>query len=148
MTTAISDLETAYTTANGLASCDTELGAGNLGGLTIPAGVHKFSNNVIIPTDVTLEGSATDVWVFQIAGTLDISSATTVQLTGGALAENVYWLVAGTTTLETTSVFNGNIISGPDTSGIILQNGAILNGRALGQKEVTLIANNVTNPSA
>jgi len=143
---AISDMASAYTVSNGLASCDTELGAGNLGGLTIPAGVHKFSSNVIIPTAVTLSGNATDVWVFQIAGNLDISSATHVNLIGGALAKNVYWIVAGQTTLGTTSVFQGTILSG-GVSTIALNTGATLNGRAMSQFEVTLLANNVTKPN-
>ena len=90
---------------------------------------------------VTLNGGATDVWVFQIAGKLDLASAAKVKLTGGALAKNVYFVVADTTTLGTTSVFNGNIL---DKTNIALNTGATLNGRALAQTAVTLDANPVT----
>lgn len=44
-----------------------------------------------IGSDVTLNGSATDVWIFQIAGGITQATATPVNLTGGALAKNVFW---------------------------------------------------------
>ena len=141
MTSAISDMSTAYNNANGLAACVTELGDGNIGGLTLAPGVYKWGTDLTIPTDVTLNGGATDVWVFQIAGKLDLASAAKVKLTGGALAKNVYFVVADTTTLGTTSVFNGNIL---DKTNIALNTGATLNGRALAQTAVTLDANPVT----
>jgi hypothetical protein len=143
MTTAISDMETAYTTANGIAPDVTELGAGNIGGLTLVPGVYKWSTGVTIPTDLTLSGNSTDIWIFQIAQNLDINSATEVILAGGALEKNIFWVVAGQTTLGTTSVFNGNIL---DQTAIILNTGATLNGRALAQSAVTLDANIVTKP--
>ena len=141
--TAVGNMATAFTNADGLAFCVTELGAGNIGGLTLASGVYYWSSDVIIPTDLTLSGNSTDVWVFQIAQTLDISSATQVNLIGGAQAKNIFWIVTGTTTLETTSTFKGNIISGPGTSTIALETGATLNGRALGQTDVTLDASTI-----
>ena len=68
---------------------------------------------------------------------------TKVILSGGAQAKNIFWIVAGQTTLGTTSVFNGNIL---DQTAIVLQTGATLNGRALAQTAVTLDANTVTQP--
>jgi len=142
MTTAISDMETASTAAAGRTSPDhTELGAGNIGGMTLAPGLYKWSSGVTIPTDVTLSGNSDGVWIFQIAGTLDISSATQVILSGGAQAKNIFWQVAGQTTLGTYSVFNGNILG---FTGIALQTGATLNGRALAQTAVTLDANTIT----
>jgi hypothetical protein len=142
MTTAISDMETAYTAAAGRTSPDhTELGSGNIGGMTLAPGLYKWSSGVTIPTDVTLSGNSDGVWIFQIAGTLDISSATQVILSGGAQAKNIFWQVAGQTTLGTYSVFNGNILG---FTGIALQTGATLNGRALAQTAVTLDANTIT----
>jgi hypothetical protein len=93
--------------------------------------------------DVTISGSSTDVWIFQIAGTLDIASAKQVILSGGAQAKNIYWQVAGATTLGTTSVFNGNILA---KTNIAIQTGATLNGRALAQTAVTLDKNSVNLP--
>jgi Ice-binding-like len=143
MTTAVSDMETAYTDAAGLASNVTELGAGNIGGMTLAPGVYKWSTGLTIPTDVTLSGSSTDVWIFQIAGTLSIASGKQVILSGGAQAKNIFWIVAGQTTLGTTSDFKGNIL---DQTAIVLNTGAKLNGRALAQTAVTLQSNIVTLP--
>ncbi|HEY5040075.1 MAG TPA: ice-binding family protein, partial [bacterium] len=56
LTTAISNMETAYTTAAGLPAKVTELGAGNIGGLTLAPGVYKWGTGLTIPTDVTLAG--------------------------------------------------------------------------------------------
>ena len=145
MTAAISDMQTAYTDAAGRTlPTATELGAGNIGGMTLAPGLYKWGTSVTIPTDLTLSGSANDVWIFQIAQNLNISSATHVILSGGAQAANIFWQVAGQTTLGTTSVFNGNIL---DQTAIVLNTGAILNGRALAQTAVTLDSNSVTKPS-
>jgi hypothetical protein len=144
MTTAISDMETAYSDAAGRSSPDhTELGAGNIGGMTLTAGLYKWSTGVTIPTDVTLSGSSSDVWIFQIAQNLDASSGVHVILSGGAVVGNIFWQVAGQVTLETTSVFNGVILC---QTAIVLNTGAVLNGRAFAQTAVTLDANTITNP--
>ena len=142
MTTAVSDMQTAYTDAAGRTLPDyTELGAGDIGGLTLTPGLYKWGTGVIIPTDVTLSGSSTDVWIFQIAQDLDISNGKQIHLTGGAQAKNVFWQVGGQTTIGTTSVFNGIILS---QTAIVLNNGATLNGRALAQTAVTLDASSIS----
>jgi len=143
LTTAVSDMQTAYTDAAGRPAGVTELGAGNIGGLTLAPGVYKWSSGVSIPTNVTLRGGENDVWIFQIAGTLKISSGKMVILRSGAQAKNIFWQVAGATTLGTYSTFNGNIL---DKTNIAVQTGATLNGRALAQTAVTLDANTVTTP--
>ena len=110
LTTAVGDMQTAYTNAAGRPADFTGLGAGNIGGLTLAPGVYKWGTGVTIPTDVTLSGGSSDVWIFQIAGTLVVSSDTQIILSGGALAGNVFWQVAGQTTLGTMSRFKGTIL--------------------------------------
>jgi hypothetical protein len=145
MGVAIGDMEIAYTDAAGRTLPDyTELGAGNIGGMTLTPGLYKWGTGVTIPTDVTLSGSSTDVWIFQIAQTLDIANGKKVILSGGAQAKNIFWQVAGQATLGTTSDFKGNILG---QTAIVLNTGATLNGRALAQTAVTLDANAVTIPS-
>ena len=145
-----SAMETAYTDAAGRTGPDgTNLYAGNLGGQTFAPGLYKWTTGVTIPTDVTLSGGVNDVWIFQISGTLDIASGGSpsggadVVLTGGAQAKNVFWQVAGATTLGTYSTFNGTILA---KTNIAIQTGAVLNGRALAQTAVTLDDNTVTLP--
>src|SRR5665648_445415 len=152
MTTAISAMEAAYTDAAGRTNpTSTELGDGNIGGMTLAPGLYKWSTDVIIPTDVTLSGDANDVWIFQIARDLsiaskgDVASGIKVLLTGGAQASNVFWQVGGPTgaTLGTYSTFNGTILSAKQ---IIIETGAVLNGRAWAQSEVTLDSNTIVHP--
>lgn len=144
LTSAVLDMQTAYTDAAGRASTVTELGAGNIGGLTLSAGTYRWGTGVTIPTDVTLTGSANDVWIFQIAQTLTVSSGVKVILSGGAQASNIFWVVGGQTTIGTTAVFNGNIL---DQTAIVLNTSATLNGRALAQTAVTLDSNAVAMPA-
>jgi hypothetical protein len=140
LTTAIHNMEAAYTDAAGRASEVNELGAGNIGGMTLAPGVYKWGTDVTIPTDVTLSGNSNAVWIFQIAGGLKISSAKNVILTGGAQAKNIFWQVAGVATLGTTSDFKGIILS---KTAIVMQTGAVITGKALAQTAVTLDANKV-----
>ncbi len=144
MTVAIGDMQTAYTDAAGRAPTVTELGAGNIGGMTLAPGVYKWGTGLTIPTDVTLSGSANDVWIFQIAQSLNISSGAKIVLAGGAQPRNIFWVVAGQTTIGTTAVFNGNIL---DQTAIVMNTGARLTGRALAQTAVTLDSNIVTMPA-
>ncbi len=141
LTTAIGDMQNAYLDAKGRQNPRvTELGAGNIGGRTIKPGLYKWSSNVIIPDDVILSGGVNSVWIFQIAGTLTISAGKQVILQDGAQAKNVFWQVAGATTIRTTAVFNGNILG---KTKIVLMTGAQLNGKALAQTAVTLDANTI-----
>ena len=145
LTTAVSDMQTAYTDAAGRTetSIVTELGAGDISGLTLAPGLYKLGTGVLINNGVTLSGSSTDVWIFQIAQDLTVGNGAIITLSGGAQAKNVFWQVAGQTTLGTTSRFKGIILC---QTLIEMQTGATLNGRALAQTAVTLDANTVTSP--
>jgi hypothetical protein len=137
-------METAYTDAAGRSTPNfVELGAGDLSGLTLTSGLYKWTSTVTVPTDITISGGADDIWIFQIAGDLTISSAVNMTLTGGAQAKNIFWQVAGEATLGTTSHVEGNILS---MTGITFQTGASLNGRALAQTAVILDGNTVVKP--
>ena len=147
MTAAHNDMITAYNDAkNRAAGTGTFLNAGtagDIGGLTLAPGVYTWPapGSVTISTDVTLTGSATDVWIFQIAGTLDLTAAKKVLLGGSAMAKNIFWQTGGAVTLGTTSHMEGVILSG---TGITQNTGATANGRLLAQSQVTF--NAVTQP--
>jgi hypothetical protein len=142
LTTAVANEETAYTDAAGRTNPDaTNLGAGQMGGLTLAPGLYKWTSNVGISKDVTLAGGPNAVWIFQISGTLTQAPATKVILSGGALAKNVFWQTAGGVTIGTTAHSEGTILS---KTMIAMNTGASTNGRLLAQTQVTLQKNTVT----
>ncbi len=144
LTAAIGDMQLAFTDAAGRAPTVSELGAGNIGGKTLTAGVYKWGTGLLIPTSITLTGTSTDVWIFQIAKNLTISNATAVSLTGGAVAKNVFWQVAGLVDLGTTASFEGVILS---QTSINMQTGASINGRLMAQTAVTIAGSTVVQPA-
>ena len=97
MTTAISDMETAYTDAAGRSIPDfTELGAGDISGMDLVPGLYKWGTGVLIDLNgVTLTGGVNDVWIFQIADNLTVQNGAIVTLAGGAQAKNVFWQAGG-----------------------------------------------------
>jgi hypothetical protein len=145
MTTAISDMETAFTDAAGRTSPNfTELGGGDISGKTLLPGLYKWGTEVLITNaGITIAGGPNDVWIFQIAGDLIVNNGAIVTLKGGAQAKNIFWQVSGKATLGTTADVKGIILS---QTLISMNTGATLSGRALAQTAVTLIANTVSAP--
>lgn len=144
LTIAIGDMQTAYTDAAGRSNPNfVNLGAGNIGGQTLKPGLYKWTSAVIIPTDITISGGPGAVWIFQVAGTLTMSSGVKITLAGGAQAKNIFWQTSGKVIIGTTSHFEGTILG---KTGINLRTGASINGRLLAQTAVTLQQNTVTHP--
>jgi len=144
LTVAVGNMQTAYTDAAGRAPTVTELGAGNIGGMTLPPGVYKWGSGLLIPTDITLAGSGTAVWILQVAQNLTLSGSVRVHLTGGALASNVFWQVAGLVDLGTAAHAEGVILA---QTSITLHTGASINGRLLAQTAVSLDGSTVVAPA-
>lgn len=144
LTTAVGDMESAFTDAAGRPADIVELGAGDIGGMVLAAGVYKWGTGLLIPTDVTLSGNATDVWIFQIAEDLTIENAVDITLTDGAVAKNVFWQVTGAVSVGTTASLQGVILT---QKSITLSTGASVNGRLLAQTAVNLDMNTVTEPT-
>jgi hypothetical protein len=147
MTTAVGDMTLAYTDAAGRTLPDfTELGAGDISGMTLAPGLYKWGTGVLVNSNVTLHGAANDVWIFQVAGDLTVANGMSILLTGGALPKNVFWQVAGGTgvAIGTTAHFEGIIMA---AKAITVNTGATGNGRLLAQTAVTLDANAITQPA-
>lgn len=143
MTTAVSDMKTAFTTANGVVfpAPKVQMYAGDISGHTLHPGLYKWSTGVLITkVGVTLSGGPNDVWVFQIAQNLTVNNSAIITLAGGAQAKNIFWVVSGKATLGTTVDFKGVILS---KTLISLNTGAKVTGKLLAQTAVTLIANSV-----
>jgi len=150
LTTAVGDMERAFTDAAGRAPDVTELGAGDIGGMTLDPGVYKWGTALLIPTSITLEGSSTDVWIFEIAQDLTLSNSASVILRSalplgllGPLAKNVFWQVSGSVTLGSSAHLEGVVLA---KTAIALGSTASVNGRLLSQTAVTLINNTVVRP--
>jgi hypothetical protein len=145
LTAAVGDMGFAYDDAAGRVGPDfTELGAGEIGGLTLEPGLYKWGTDLLITTDVTLSGGPDDVWIFQVAGKMNQGNATRVTLAGGARAKNIFWQVAGAVTIGTTAHFEGVVLS---KTLIAVNTGATVTGRLLAQTAVTLQMNAVTQPA-
>ena len=145
ISTAVSDMENAFTTANGLVtSVITELGAGDITGMTLVPGLYKWSTGLLISASgVTLTGNANDTWVFQIGQGMTVANGAIIHLAGGAQAKNIYWITASDAVIGTTVDFSGNILS---QTKIALNTGSKVTGRLLGQTAVTLDAATVVFP--
>jgi hypothetical protein len=144
LTTAISNLETAFVDAAGRAIPDfTELAGGDISGLTLEPGLYKWGTSVLISTDVTLNGGPDDVWIFQIGGAITQATGVQVILAGGARPQNIFWQAFGAVAIGADAHFEGIVLSQTE---ITLSTGATMNGRLLSQTAVTLDGNIVTEP--
>ena len=143
MTTAVSNMEAAYTDAAGRAADYTELYSGDLSGKTLTAGVYKWGTEVMINTDVTLNGDANDVFIFQVGKGISQANGTKIILTGGVLAKNIFWQSAETVSIGTNAHFEGIILG---MKNITLGTNSTMNGRLLAQTAVTLDQSTVVAP--
>lgn len=133
LTTAKGDLTTAYNDAAGRTPTPSgpflNPGAGNIGGLNLIPGLYKFTGTALITgSDLTLTGGSDDVWIFQIAADLQVSSTIHVILAGGAQARNIYWQVGTSATIGTFAVFKGTIMA---DQAITMDTSSTMDGRAL-----------------
>lgn len=144
LTSAVLDMEHAYTDAAGRLLPDfLNLADGHIGGLPLAPGLYSWMSSVDIASDVTFAGGPDDVWILQVTNDVDLAAATHVLLAGGASARNVFWQVAGQVTLHADSHFEGVILC---QTGITMQTGASMHGRALAQTLIALDDNAITAP--
>ena len=144
LTTAVSNMETAYTDAAGRAPGYTELYTGDISGQTLTSGVYKWGTGVLINSDVTLSGGANDVFIFQVAKGITQASGTKIILAGGVQAKNIFWQVAQTVKINSDAHFEGIILG---KTNVALGANASINGRLLAQTAVTLIKSTIVAPA-
>jgi hypothetical protein len=144
MTTAVSDMELAFTDAAGRAPTVTELGAGDIGGMTLASGVYKWSTGLQLPKDVTFEGGPTALWILQIAKDLSLSSATHIVLSGGALPKNIVWQVEGKVVVGSMAHLEGVVLT---RTAVTLGTGASIHGRLLAQTAVVIDSSTIVEPA-
>jgi len=135
LTTAISDMQTAFTDANGRVNPILNLNGGEIGGLTLAPGLYKWTSGVTASSGVAIHGSAADTWIFQISSTFSIASAQRITLSGGALAQNIVWVVTGAVAFGATSHFEGILLG---ATSVTMLTSSTANGRLLSQTLVAL----------
>ena len=121
------DLAGALTVLGGLgAGAPVDL---SLSGQTLAPGIYTGTGTLTGTLTLAGTGSATDLWVFQMASTLITASNSIVIVTGAGPGAGVFWNVGSSATLGTGTSFEGNILA---LTSITLATGATIGcGRAL-----------------
>ena len=148
LTQAKKDLTDAYLFVEG-ASYSAPIGiAGDQGGKTLVAGIYKSTSTLLVQNgDLTLSGSATDVWIFQIASAFTTvgGAGGNIVLAGGALAKNVYWQTGSSATIGNYTNFQGNVLA---LQSITMGSHATATGRMLARNGAVVMTdtNIITKP--
>jgi len=141
-----SDLTTAYNDAAGRTPATSIPGFIGAGG-TLLTGVYKATSSLHVGGTLTLnaQGDPSAVFIFQVGSTLITSSGTTVLLTNGAQACNVFWQVGSSATLGTGSMFQGSVLA---LTSITVTTDVTIQGRVLARNgAVTLDSDTITAPA-
>ena len=144
LTSAVLGMEAAYTDAASRTNpTKLNLMDGILQAQTLAPGLYTWGTGVTVPSDLTFAGGANDVWILQIASTLDVSANMRVILSGDARAKNIYWQVAGQVTIHSDAHFAGILFA---KTGVTVQNKASMNSRVYAQSLIALDNNAITAP--
>ena len=154
LTIAVGDMGIAYRDAAARTNSNNakiNLGAGSIGGLNLTQttydpndnGVYTFSTGVAISSDVTFHGSAEHIFIIQMAGSLVVAADVRVNLTGGALAKNIFWQVAGTVSVGAGAHMEGILLV---KTAVVFMTGSTLNGRVLTQTRCDLQVATIAEP--
>ncbi|KAJ6549871.1 hypothetical protein B0H19DRAFT_1264763 [Mycena capillaripes] len=136
LTVAVLDMQTAFTDAMNRPAPDfIELKAGLIGGSILTPGLYKWTTGVSISTDISIAGGPADTWIFQISGTLEQAANVHITLVGGALSQNIIWVVGDTVTVGANGLFEGNILAQTD---VVIGTSAIDHGCIYAQTDVAL----------
>jgi hypothetical protein len=152
LTTAVGDMETAYTDAASrpFSAAKLNLEGGVLGGVVggadypLTSGVYTFRMDVSIAADIYFDGSDTDVFIIQMTGNLMQAAGTMVRLRGGVLAKNIFWQLAGKVVVGLGAHLEGILLV---KTSVQFETGSSLNGRILAQTACVLQVATIASPS-
>ncbi len=91
-------------------------------------GVYQSITSILISGELTLDaqGDPNASFVFQSASTIGTGPGTTILLAGNAKASNVWWQAGSDATVDTNSIWQGNILAYRD---VTMKTGATSCGR-------------------
>jgi len=146
--TAHNDFITAYTNALSANPGGTTLAAsfpvvnvGNDASHPLLSGIYSITTPASMGADLFLSGTASDIFIFKTTSTFNTTAGTIIHLAGGAVRNNVYWLIAGAVNLGAgSSVFEGTILC---NDAMTVGATAIVHGALLGNGAVTVNAASV-----
>lgn len=137
--------------------------SGRIGGSILAPGIYKWTTGVTIATGITISGGPTDsrsliriwpsltdvratAWIFQVSGSFNQAANASATLVGGALPQNIFWAIAGTVTVGTNAIFQGNILAktNVDIDTNATNNGCIYAQTAVNLKEATVLCSGGT----
>jgi hypothetical protein len=148
LTQAKLDLTNAYLYAEGASYSAPITVAGDQGGKTLVAGIYKSTSTLLVQNgDLTLSGSATDVWIFQVASAFTTvgGAGGNIILAGGAQAKNIYWQTGSSATIGNYTNFNGNVLA---LQSVTMGDHAKATGRMLARNGAVVMTNTniITKP--
>lgn len=125
----VNDLTAAYDRVNSVATTNSSHKPKFGSGEVLPAGVYAIPGAGSITGDLTLDGTANDLFIFKINGALTTAAGTNVILTGGAQASNVFWIAtsAGAMTIAATNKIVGTLFAKDAAASV--GSGSTLEGR-------------------
>jgi hypothetical protein len=160
LTTAVNDMETAYTDAAGRANPDgarINIGAGTLGGVNpggpttpLTAGVYTFGSDVGITANLHFTGNQHSIFIIQVTG--NVVQAANYQVTlesdgtdGGSKVkpENIFWQIAGYVSIGAGAHMEGTLLV---KTHVAFTTGSSLLGRVFTQTACTVQKATITQP--
>ena len=115
---------------------------------TLNAGYYEFASGAATlaasaPGTLTFNGSASDIFVIKTASTLGVGAggAGTIAFTGGAKAENVYWIVGSSATINDAGTsMAGNILA---NTSVTFSAASAMDGRVIALGGAVILNGNV-----
>jgi hypothetical protein len=126
---AAADLATLYAELMDLTPTVTNHASTYGNGETLGPGVYTQANATTLAGTLTLNGTATDIFVFRIAGTLTANNNASIVLTGGAVSSNVWWVTQGAITTGNNVTIRGSLLA--NQAAISTGTGTSVQGRLL-----------------
>jgi hypothetical protein len=146
--TAFQALLSANSTFNFLSGLSGGTLSGTIGNLTLNPGIYVFSSTADLTGTLTLNGGSDAPFIFLVGSSLTTASSSSIVLTGGAEAGDIFWAVgtggSGSATLGSSSTFMGNLIA---QASVTMGNSATLCGSVTALTGAVTMDTNTINGS-